>query len=595
MALITSLGVGSTLDMSGIVDKLVAIRKSPIANLIASETKVTAKVSALGQIKSKFADVQDLMEKLLLPSAWGARTATSSNTSVATISAKETANVTSFSLAVTQLAKEQSAASAKITGGQPVGAGTLKLRLGTWGDAGAAAAANTAAASALADDQAAATAITAFASGAPANATTAGAYAVAYTAWVASVGANDHATPSLQSAETDALAALDAAKAALDPADLAALDALPASVTATATDASALKGAAVSASAGAFVPSTSADVGIDVTAEDTVSTIAAKINAANAGVTATVFNDGTSDRLLLRSAATGAESGFRLQAFDTSGAMLVGGDNLSRMAFDPASGAFGMTGAGAGTVQYAQDAKASIDGFDVTSSSNKLEGNLPGVTINLLATTGATPLTMTITKDTAPAVTSLTDFVTKFNALTDTLTDLSKYDPATKVAGEFQGDSMIYTIENSLRSLIASSSLGASMQRLTDVGIELNSEGKLSLNVAKLTVAANNGNALQQLFANDNGNAQTNGFAVKLRDLAASMLDTTGSLALKSASLQKALETNAAEQLKTSDEVAAFEARLRAQYAVMDAQISQSNTVSRILAAQVAAYNKNTS
>ena len=594
MALITSLGVGSTLDMSGIVDKLVAIRKSPIANLIASETKVTAKVSALGQIKSKFADVQDLMEKLLLPSAWGARTATSSNTSVATISAKETANVTSFSLAVTQLAKEQSAASAKITGGQPVGAGTLKLRLGTWGDAGAAAA-NTAAASALADDQAAAAAITAFASGAPANATTAGAYAVAYTAWVASVGANDHATPSLQSAETDALAALDAAKAALDPADLAALDALPASVTAAATDASALKGAAVSASAGAFVPSTSADVGIDVTAEDTVSTIAAKINAANAGVTATVFNDGTSDRLLLRSAATGAESGFRLQAFDTSGAMLVGGDNLSRMAFDPASGAFGMTGAGAGTVQYAQDAKASIDGFDVTSSSNKLEGNLPGVTINLLATTGATPLTMTITKDTAPAVTSLTDFVTKFNALTDTLTELSKYDPATKVAGEFQGDSMIYTIENSLRTLIASSSLGASMQRLTDVGIELNAQGKLSLNVAKLTVAANNGNALQQLFTNDNGNAQTNGFAVKLRDLAASMLDTTGSLALKSASLQKALETNAAEQLKTSDEVAAFEARLRAQYAVMDAQISQSNTVSRILAAQVAAYNKNTS
>lgn len=598
MANITSLGVGSTLDMSGIVDKLVTIKKAPIANLIDSETKTTAKVSALGQIKSKFADVKDLMDKLLQPSAWGARTATSSNASVATISAAETANVTSFSLEVTQLAKEQSAASGQITSGQPVGAGTLKLRLGTWGDAGAvaaAASASTTAASALADDQAAATAITAFASGTPANATTAGAYAVAYTAWVSAVGANDHATPSLQTAEADALAALSTAQAALDPADLAAINALPATVTADATDASALKGAAVSASATAFVASTSADVGIDISADDTVSTIADKINAANAGVTATVFNDGTTDRLLLRSASTGAVSGFRLQAFDTSGGALTGGTELSRLAFDPASGAFGMAGAGAGTVQYAQDAKASIDGFDVISSSNKLEGNLPGVTINLLATTGSTPLTMTVTKDTSPAVTSLTDFVTKYNALTDTLKELSKYDPATKVAGEFQGDSMIYTIENSLRSLISSSSMGASMQRLSDVGIELDAEGKLSLNVAKLTVAANNGNALQQLFANDNDNAQTNGFAVKMRDLAASMLDTTGSLALKSASLQKALDDNAAEQTKVSDEVAAFEARLRAQYAVMDAQISQSNSISKILAAQVAAYNKNSS
>ena len=141
MANITSLGVGSTLDMSGIVDKLVTIKKAPIANLIAAATQVNDKVSALGQIKSKFADLKDMMDKMTQASAWGARNAISSNTSVATISAKETANVTSFSLAVTQLAKEQSAASGQITGGQAVGAGTLKLRLGSWGDAGAIAAA----------------------------------------------------------------------------------------------------------------------------------------------------------------------------------------------------------------------------------------------------------------------------------------------------------------------------------------------------------------------------------------------------------------------------------------------------------------------
>lgn len=477
MASITSLGVGSTLDMNGIVDKLVSIKKAPIAELIASEAKVTAKVSALGQIKSKFADLKDQMDKLTQASAWGARTATSSNTSVATISAKETASVTDFSLVVSQLAKTQSAASEKMTTGQAVGEGTLKLRLGTW-------------------------------------------------------------------------------------------DAVP-----------------------AFAPSTSADVDISVSADDTVTSIADKINAANAGVSATVFNDGTSERLLLRSANTGAVSGFRLQAFDTLGGALTGGADLSRLAFDPESGAFGMAGAGAGVVQYAQDAKASIDGYDVTSGSNTLEGNFPGVTINLLATTSGTPLTMAITKDTTPAVRSLTDFVTSYNALTDTLNELSKYDPATNISGEFQGDSMIYTIENSLRALMGSTSMGASMQRLSDIGIELNVEGKLTLNVAKITVSANNGNALQQLFANDNGNAQTNGFAIKLRDLATSLMDTGGSLTLTGLSLQRVLTDNSAEQTKVSDEVTEFEARLRTQYAAVDAQISRSNSVSMFLAAQIAAYN----
>lgn len=61
----------------------------------------------------------------------------------------------------------------------------------------------------------------------------------------------------------------------------------------------------------AFTPAAgSADVQVTVGATDKVSDIAAKINAANAGVTATAFNDGTNDRLLVRSNATGVASGF---------------------------------------------------------------------------------------------------------------------------------------------------------------------------------------------------------------------------------------------------------------------------------------------
>ena len=68
-------------------------------------------------------------------------------------------------------------------------------------------------------------------------------------------------------------------------------------------------------------------------------------------------------------------------------------------------------------------------------------------------------------------------------------------------------------------------------------------------------------------------------------------MDTGGSLTLTGLSLQRVLTDNSAEQTKVSDEVTEFEARLRTQYAAVDAQISRSNSVSMFLAAQIAAYN----
>ena len=57
-----------------------------------------------------------------------------------------------------------------------------------------------------------------------------------------------------------------------------------------------------------FTPQTGvAPVDIEITATDTVTDVASKINGANAGVSATVLNDGTGQRLLLRSNTTGTD------------------------------------------------------------------------------------------------------------------------------------------------------------------------------------------------------------------------------------------------------------------------------------------------
>src|SRR5512133_3687039 len=124
-----------------------------------------------------------------------------------------------------------------------------------------------------------------------------------------------------------------------------------------------------------FAGAASAYPPIDISDTDTVATIAAKINAAGAGVVATSFNDGTSDRLLLRSKETGAAAGFKLTTTETTDDLDVA-TGLSRLSFDPSNldplktgAAFGMAAAGI-PVQYGQDAKARINGLAVTSASN---------------------------------------------------------------------------------------------------------------------------------------------------------------------------------------------------------------------------------
>jgi flagellar hook-associated protein 2 len=242
-----------------------------------------------------------------------------------------------------------------------------------------------------------------------------------------------------------------------------------------------------------------------------------------------------------------------------------------------------------------QDAKARINGLAVTSKTNTLTGNIPGVTVNLLATTAAgSPLTMRISEDVTPASKNVTDFVTAYNTLSANLADLTKYDGSTKAAGLFQGDSSVVGLQNVLRRMLGSTSLGATSQRLADIGIEMLKDGSLTINTTKLSVAANNGSSLQQLFTANNGDPLTNGFALKFKALGQGMLGTDGAVGSKATSLQKALDSNTAAQTKVNDKATLFETRLRARYSALDAQMAQLNALNSYVSQQVTSWNKST-
>jgi flagellar hook-associated protein 2 len=355
--------------------------------------------------------------------------------------------------------------------------------------------------------------------------------------------------------------------------------------------------------AGVFTPgSASSDITITADAADTVATLAAKINSANSGVVATAFNDGTSDRLLLQSKATGTLSGFRLQV--TTDADGVANDNagLSRMSFDPAAGAFGMATAGL-PVQYGSNTSARINGMAVTSQTNTLTNNIPGVTITLSGTTttnyglaneALAPITVAVREDVTPAVKSVQAFVTAYNTLAASLADATKYDAATKTAAIFQGDSGVIGLQNVLRNMVGSISSGSAYQRLADVGIQRQLDGSLTLDTTKLSAAANNGTELKKLFTTNNSNAMTDGFARKFSALATGVLATGGLVSNKEGALQKSLTRNATEQTKVSDRAAAFETRLRKQYTALDTQMASLNALNAYVAQQVTTWNKST-
>ena len=131
---ITSVGLGSGLDVNTIVTQLRSIEERPLTLLQSKASLVDTKISAYGQVQSLFSGLADAASKLSQSSTWTARTVTSSNSAAVSASASSGAAVTSFSVEVTQLAQAQVSASTVLPAGKNLGGGTLTLQLGTWSD-----------------------------------------------------------------------------------------------------------------------------------------------------------------------------------------------------------------------------------------------------------------------------------------------------------------------------------------------------------------------------------------------------------------------------------------------------------------------------
>lgn len=103
---ISSAGIGSGLDVSSIVEQMVAVEKTPLTKLEAKAEGVKTQISTYGEIKSLTSTLGDIVSKLSRDSAWNGVSISSSNSTISGTMTGIAAPGT-YNIKVTQLAQAQ--------------------------------------------------------------------------------------------------------------------------------------------------------------------------------------------------------------------------------------------------------------------------------------------------------------------------------------------------------------------------------------------------------------------------------------------------------------------------------------------------------
>lgn len=561
---LSSPGIGSGLDIQGIVQKLMAVEQQPLAKISARVVELKAQVSAYGALKGAVSSFRDALQKLSDLSKFKAYSATSSDTAVLGATASTTAARGTYNIDVQRLAENHRMAADTAFAGSDSVVGTTgdRMRITVGGNAFEiehggkslaairdeinAAADNTGVTASLIRDD------------------------VGYRLTLSSNGVGSSALIGLEFSD-------GAANAIADPFSMATLN----------QDRDGLGGPIASTSGLAFDPAGTAASGIDAGAL-TINGI--QIDAAAVG-------DGTLGGLANQLvAAINARSGEH--GVTASVVVGAGGSQISLAAND--GSAFSLTVDGAvdpdisaffadGTTSVASttdpnpafaaadlDAAVMLEGrFKVTSTSNTLSDAVQGVTINLKKTGSAT---LTVDRDTATVQASVQELAKSYSDLV-------------ALMGKMRGDvlksdsSTLSAIENQMRAVLNSRVEGlGTLGNAFEAGLSTQKNGSLTVNSTMLAkVIEEDFDGLAKLFADP-----AQGLAKRLFDLADGYLATGGLLDGRSLGLDRQVRESEAKRTGVEERLKLVEARLLSTYTNLDLVVSRLQGTNTALTSQLA-------
>lgn len=567
MASISSLGVGSGLGLDSMLSKLMTVEQQPLVKLSTKEASYQSKISALGSLQGSVASLNSAVASLALSTGQTAADKFSSykvsvgESSLASATATSSAIAGSHTLEVSQLAathRVSTVARAHIldsgsytSASDAIGEGTLNITVN-----------GTSKAITISSTNATLGGLKSAINGANAG----------VTADIVDDGAGG-VKLTLTSKTAGTVGKID-----LESSDIAGFNFDADTETGDLTQTQAATGGYTSSSATIAEGTLSLTVGsgsaheivID-SSNNTLDGLRKAINAAGAGVTASLATIGANDvRLVITSNSIG----------DASKITLSG---LSGFGFDPTSGTGDLSQATADGGQAAQGSIIKVDGVTINKDSNTITDAIQGVTLNLTkASTTATTLTVSQDKNSSLSA-SLTSIVKAYNDLNTTIHSLGGYNAETKVGGALLGNSTLRTVSSSIRNLFQSAVAGTSgsnYKRLSDLGLEIQKDGSITFNSGKLTTATSTDfEAVGNLAAT---------FGAAAKTLTSSMLGTDGSITAATDGAKASIKDIDKRRETLNTRLIAIEARYTKQFSALDTLVASMNSTQTYLTQQLA-------
>jgi flagellar hook-associated protein 2 len=435
MATISSAGLGSGLDINGIISSLMAVEAQPLTAMQKKEASFQAKLSAFGSLKGALSSLQTAAQTLKNASTFTAKSASTADSTVATATASAIATAGTYDIEITTLAKPHSIRTdTNFAADATFGAGTLSIQIGTG------------------------------------------------------------------TAQT-----------------------------------------------------------VTIEAGKTLAQIAAAINDAKVGVSATVVDTGT---LVLTSGTNGPD-----------GAIVLS---------DP-DGLLGATS----TLQAAVPAQFSVNGIEMTRSSNTLTDAISGITLNLLKEASSTRVT--VANNTGAVTTAVNAFVKAYNDAIGGIKTMTAYDAANKKASVLTGDSTARSIQSQLSNLAQSMVTGVAggISRLSDIGITVQKDGTLAVDSSKLSAAvADPGKDVAALLTRTTTGNE--GIAVRFNTILEGIVGTSGLITSRTDGISASIKDLQKRADALNLRLGQVEKRYRAQFTALDTLIASMNQTSSYLTQQLA-------
>lgn len=263
-------------------------------------------------------------------------------------------------------------------------------------------------------------------------------------------------------------------------------------------------------------------------------------------------------------------------------------------------------------VKKGVNAIITVDGEQVTSTSNNFDNKISGLEIDVHRVStkkedDGTESTETFQVDVDQDVDGITakmqNFISAYNALMDTMDALGKRNTYTDGennydGGELSGDSQLQSLQRQIQTMMSDISYGSGDTQFDaySIGLELDDTGRFTLDTTKFKEGIkDNFNAVVKLFsaaaektsddsdsdasatASTSSQEPTGGLIVRLQSVVKEYTKANGFLDQRTQTLNELIKDYEDQEAENEDYLVQYEENLRAKYATLDTTIASYN------------------